>query len=286
MKKKIERVLFKSVFINIILVIFKISVGYIGKSRAMIADGINSVSDLTTDFIAIFGNRMSNKPSDKKHPFGYGQIEYLTSILVGLFIMLMGINLLFQAISGDITNPSIIVLFVSIVVFISKYCFSYYLLKKGNEYQNNILIASGIESKAGAMTTLFVIIAFIFSRLTPYCSIYRYSDNVCTFIIGIYIIIVSFGIIKENVINIIGVSEDNEEIVNKIKKKILSHEEIIKVNEVNLLKYGSYYSADIEVVMKKSMKLKDVSSITSKLKRQLCNKRTKIRYVKISVVSE
>ena len=63
--EKINRVLRKSIIINIILVIFKILIGYIGHSRSMIADGVNSVSDLITDFIAIFGNKMSNKKSNK-----------------------------------------------------------------------------------------------------------------------------------------------------------------------------------------------------------------------------
>lgn len=272
--------------VNIILVIFKLIVGVVGNSTAMIADGVNSVSDLITDFIAIFGNHMSNKKATPKHPFGYGQIEYLTSILVGIFIMLMGVNLLIQAVSTKATIPSYIVLFVSIVVFIVKYCFSYYLLTKGEEYANNILISSGLESKAAAMTTLFVIIAFIFSRLTPYCPIYIYSDNVCTFIIGLYVITVSLKILWENVNNIIGISEENDEYIEKIKKKILSYEEILDVKEINLLKYGSYYSANIEIVMKKNTKLKDIDEIVAKLKKKLCNKRTKIRYVKISAVSE
>ncbi len=286
MQKKVDTVLKKSMLVNIILVIFKMAIGYIGNSKAMIADGVNSISDLTTDWIAILGNHISHKPASKKHPFGYGQIEYLTSILVGLFILVMGINLLIQAVNNDISMPSNIVLIVSILVFLVKYSFSYYLLQKGEKSQNNILIASGLESKATAMTTLFVIIAFIFSRLTPYCSIYQYSDNVCTFAIGMYVIFVSFQILKENVIDIIGASEENETIINKIKKKILSYEEIINVNEIHLIKYGSYYSADIEITCKKNMKLKEVNEIVSKLKKRLCSKRNKIRYIKISVIAE
>lgn len=283
MKNKVDIVLIKSMFVNILLVIFKIIVGIIGKSQAMIADGINSVSDLTTDFIAIFGNHMSNKPASDKHPFGYGQIEYLTSLLVGIFVLIMGICLVVQAVTSDISIPSTIVLVVSIVVFIFKYSFSYYLLKKGEEYQNSILIASGIESKMAAMTTLFVIIAYIFSRLGPYASIYYYSDNVCTFVIGFYVIYVSFGIIRDNVIDVIGTNCDNE-YIDKIKKRVLSYEEVMDVKDINLLKYGSYYSADIEIVCKKSMRLSDIDVLIKKIKKRLCNKRNRIKYIKVSVV--
>jgi divalent metal cation (Fe/Co/Zn/Cd) transporter len=122
--------------------------------------------------------------------------------------------------------------------------------------------------------------------LSIYNSIYLYSDNICTFIIGIYIIYVSYKILKDNVISIIGVNEEDNDYIEKIKNKVLSSDEIVGVNNVNLLKYGSYYSCDIEVVMKKNIKLKDISIITNKLKRKLCNKRTRIRYITISVVPE
>ena len=282
--EKINRVLRKSIIINIILVIFKILIGYIGHSRAMIADGVNSISDLITDFIAIFGNKMSYKKANKKHPFGYGMIEYLTSIFVGLFILFMGIELIVQAFTLNLKVPSIFVLIVSLWLFFVKYLFSKYMFEKGKEYNSSILITSGMESKMGAMSTLFVIISFILSRLSVLNPIYLYSDNVCTFIIGIYIIYVSYNLLKENLINIIGVNEDNKEIINNIKDKILEDNNILEVRDINLLKYGSYYSANVEVVMKKNMRLKDVDREINKLKKNLCGKKTKIRYIKISVI--
>ena len=125
--EKVNKVLKESIVVNILLVIFKILVGYIGHSRAMIADGVNSISDLITDFIAIFGNKMSYKKSNKKHPFGYGKIEYLTSILVGFFIFFMGIELIINAFSPNLKTPDFIVLVTSIIIFFVKYIFSLYM---------------------------------------------------------------------------------------------------------------------------------------------------------------
>ena len=282
--EKINRVLRKSIIINIILVIFKILIGYIGHSRSMIADGVNSVSDLITDFIAIFGNKMSNKKSNKKHPFGYGKIEYLTSILVGFFVLFMGIELIINAFSPNLKTPDFIVLVASIVIFFSKYAFSLYMLNKGKEYKNSILISSSVESRAGAMTTLFVMVSFILSRLGNYNSVYLYSDNICTLLIGVYVIYISYKLLKENFINVIGVSEEDNGIINKIKEKILINNNVIEVNDVSLIKYGSYYSANIEIVMKKNMKLKDVDRQVNKIKKSLISMKLGLRYIKISVV--
>ena len=282
--EKINRVLRKSIIINIILVIFKILIGYIGHSRAMIADGVNSISDLITDFIAIFGNKMSNKKSNKKHPFGYGKIEYLTSILVGFFVLFMGIELIINAFSLNLKTPDFIVFVASIVIFFSKYAFSLYMLNKGKEYKNSILISSSVESRAGAMTTLFVMVSFILSRLGNYNSVYLYSDNICTLLIGVYVIYISYKLLKENFINVIGVSEEDNGIINKIKEKILINNNVIEVNDVSLIKYGSYYSANIEIVMKKNMKLKDVDRQVNKIKKSLISMKLGLRYIKISVV--
>ena len=282
--EKINRVLRKSIIINIILVIFKILIGYIGHSRAMIADGVNSISDLITDFIAIFGNKMSNKKSNKKHPFGYGKIEYLTSILVGFFVLFMGIELIINAFSLNLKTPDFIVFVASIVIFFSKYVFSLYMLNKGKEYKNSILISSSVESRAGAMTTLFVMVSFILSRLGNYNSVYLYSDNICTLLIGVYVIYISYKLLKENFINVIGVSEEDNGIINKIKEKILINNNVIEVNDVSLIKYGSYYSANIEIVMKKNMKLKDVDRQVNKIKKSLISMKLGLRYIKICVV--
>ena len=83
---KITRTLLVSVTVNICLVISKLIVGFLGNSKALIANGIHSLTDLITDGIAIIGNNFSKKPADSRHPYGYGQIEYVTNIIVGLVI--------------------------------------------------------------------------------------------------------------------------------------------------------------------------------------------------------
>ena len=87
---KIAKVMGVSIITNIFLSIVKIITGLIGKSSALIADGIHSFSDLSTDFIAIIGNYLSRKPADEKHPYGHGKIEYITSIIISLVILFLG----------------------------------------------------------------------------------------------------------------------------------------------------------------------------------------------------
>jgi cation diffusion facilitator family transporter len=275
--KKVSKILYQSIFLNTLLVLFKITTGILGRSSSIIADGIHSLSDLTTDIIAIIGNKLASKPADEKHPYGYGQVEYLTSIIVGVAIFLVGLFLCLKSFTINNSNTSILVLYISVIAFIVKLSFSKYLLKKGKEYKSSILVASGIESRADALTTLFVVISFIISKFNSY------ADNICTLVIGIYIIYISINIIKENVINVIGCIEDDETYIEKIRKLIRKNPEVLEINELELLRYGSYYSANICISLNRNLKLKDIDTIINKIKRQLCNKRTRISYIKVRV---
>ena len=203
---RVVKVLFKSVLVNICLVVAKFIIGIIGNSKALIANAIHSLSDLITDMISIFGYKLSKKPADEKHPLGYGQIEYITNIIVSFVILYLGIQTLITSFRTNQTLPSSIIMFISLFTAIIKYALSKYIYNKGKEYHNGILLVSGIESKADALTSCLVVLSVIFSMLTPYNDIYKYSDNVSTFIISIYIIYTAIKILKENTINIIGSS--------------------------------------------------------------------------------
>ena len=280
---KVVKVLLKSVLLNIILVITKLIFGFLGTSKALIANAIHSLSDLITDVISILGYHLSKKNPTKKHPFGYGQLEYLTNIFVGIVIMFLGIETLSNAFSSKITIPSDIILFTSIICAVLKYLFSSYMLRKGKEYKNSILIVSGIESKADSLTSMLVVISVLLSKLSVYNKLYSYSDNICTFIIGVYIIYVAVKILKENVLNIIGTTTDNIDLLNYVTTVILDEKEVEEISDLSIIKYGSYYVATIEIVLDKNIRARSISRLKSKIKKKLVNKTTNISYLTISI---
>ncbi len=279
---KTTRTLLVSIIVNMALVISKLIIGFLGSSRALIANGIHSLTDMITDIIAIVGNNLSRKPADTRHPYGYGQIEYVTNIIMGLTILILGVTQIFSAFSSNIDMPSNIIIYVSIIAMVVKYTLSRYITLKGKKYKSGLLIVSGFESKADALTTLFVIISALLSKLTVYNELYKYSDNVCTFVIGLYISYVSLKILKENAFDLIDKVEDNQELINKIKKKILKNIEIKDVTSLSLIKYGTYYTANVEIALNKNTKLKDIEAINKKLEKQLVNRRTRISYLVLS----
>lgn len=279
----VVKTLLKSIFINTFLVITKIIISIIGSSKALLANAIHSLSDLITDIIAIVGHLISKKPATKKYPLGFGKIEYLTNIIVGTVILFLGIESITNAFSTKLSIPSNIILIVSIISAIVKYILANYILNQGQKHKNGILIVSGIESKADALTCALVVISVILSKLTPYNSIYSYSDNVCTLIIGLYIVYIAFKILKENVLNIIGIAEENEVLINEVKQIVLNHKEVKEIKELSIIKYGSYYVATMELNLSKNITLKKINNLKASIKKQVISSNNNISYLTISV---
>lgn len=122
-----------SMIVNVFLSLIKIISGILGSCNSLIADGIHSISDLSTDIIAIIGNKLSLKPADNKHPYGHGKIEYLTSLIISIVILFLGFSIIYNTINRQTVIPKVWVLIVSFITIISKYFLSSFIIKQGKE---------------------------------------------------------------------------------------------------------------------------------------------------------
>ncbi|MDD2519141.1 MAG: cation diffusion facilitator family transporter, partial [Bacilli bacterium] len=158
---KSSKVMITSLLTNAFLVVIKIIFGLIGKSGALIVDAVHSLSDLATDLFSIVGIKLSSKPADKKHPYGHGRLEYLTSIGIGLIIGIVGIYIIYNSVNRKVVIPKTFILYILFFDIIVKLILSRYIIRKGKEYKNNILISSGHESKMDVLSTGIVILSTI-----------------------------------------------------------------------------------------------------------------------------
>lgn len=281
--EKVTKVLVKSLIVNILLTLTKFVFGIIYKSKVLVADGIHSLSDLATDIVSIYGSKLSLKPADTEHPYGHGKIEYLTSIVVGAVILALALSLLGNSLNAKTTITSNMVLYVTIFTILAKYLISRYILSKGVKYKSNLLIASGKESRSDVISSAIVIITYFLSKLSSYSKIFLYSDTIGTFIIGLIILKTAYRILKENIVSILGESEQDEEYLDKIREIILENSEVVNIEELNIIKYGHYYQANITINMDSNVTLEDARVVSNRIKKKLINKKTRISYAKISI---
>ena len=269
---KVNKVMLISFITNILLAFLKIISGFLGASGALIADGIHSFSDMITDIFAVIGNIISKKPADSNHPFGHGNVEYLTCLSIGLIIGIMGIKVIYEAIVGYSTIPSLYVAIISIITIIIKLLLSNYILKKGKQYDSNILLSSGSESLGDVISSLVVFISVLISKLSNINKIFLYSDKIAMIIVGVLILKISFEVLKENVSNLLGRMVEDKEYINYINKVIKNHKEIIKVDSLIIIKFGLFKKIDCEVAMNENMKLKKVHEIIDNIEKEIKTK--------------
>ncbi len=281
--EKVTKVLVKSLIVNVLLTLTKFVFGIIYKSKVLVADGIHSLSDLATDVVSIYGSKLSLKPADTEHPYGHGKIEYLTSIVIGAVILALALSLLGNSLNAKNTIASNMVLYVTIFTILAKYLISRYILSKGVKYKSNLLIASGKESRSDVISSAIVIVTYFLSKLSSYSKIFLYSDTIGTFIIGLIILKTAYRILKENIVSILGESEQDEEYLDKIRKIILENSEVVNIEELNIIKYGHYYQANITINMDSNVTLEDARVVSNRIKKKLINKKTRISYAKISI---
>lgn len=281
MNKTIQTMLI-SMIVNTILSILKVAVGIIGKSGALIADGFHSFSDLITDIVAIVGSKLASKPADENHPYGHGKIEYITSILISIMIIFLGVTISINAITEKITIPTKIVIIVTIFTIISKLLLSNYILKCGKKYNSNILISSGLESRTDVISSIVVLISALISALTKYISLFKYADKVAMLIVSILIIKTGIDLLKENMSNVLGESEYNTDLTKRLEKIILNNKNVIKIDELVLIKYGSYYKLISDIGMNENNSLKYVHDVLEKLEEQI-KKETNIKFITFHV---
>lgn len=227
---------FIGIFINILLVIFKASIGVLTNSIAILLDAVNNLSDVLSSTITIIGTKLSEKEADREHPLGHGRIEYLSAMIVASIILYAGITALIESVKkivsptvAEYTNISLVIMGVSIIV---KILLGTYIKKTGQKVESQSLIASGKDALFDAIISTSVLITaiiFIFYRI----SLEAYVGA----LISIVIIKSGIEILKESIDDILGKRVDKK-LLKKIKKTICEDHNITGAYDLMLHNYG------------------------------------------------
>ena len=228
--KKIQYILFVILILNIIVAVSKIVMGNISKSSAMSADGFASLADGLSNVIAIVGVYLASKPEDEDHQYGHGKIEIITGLIIGLFLLYAGFNVVLEAI-GKIKNPvdiniSPLSLLVMLFTLVINIIVAYYEYKKGNELNSPVLIADSLHTKSDIFVTVGVIIALILIRL----GMSYILDPVASFVVSLMIFYAAYNVFKENINILIDVKiVDDKEVKNLVMTEYPCVKEMHKI---------------------------------------------------------
>ena len=233
---------------NFVLSAFKLLVGYLANSVSVIADGINNVTDALSSAITIIGTKLSDKKPDRKHPFGYGRVEYLSSLIIGIIILYAGFDMLKNSIQKIIhpeaNDYSVLTLVVISVAILVKVAIGIYTKKKGKQLDSEALTASGKDALNDVIASSATLVAAIV-YMTTKRSIEAWVGA------GISLLILKAGVetILETAGHILGKSTELE-LATAVRESIASFPEVEGVYDLVIHSYGKRSqlgSAHIEV---------------------------------------
>ena len=233
---------------NLFLFVIKFVIGTIVHSVSIQADGVNNLTDAGSNIISILSFHLSNKPADKDHPFGHERTETITSLFVGILILVLGFETAKESISKvihpgsiDFRLASVIILLVSIIV---KFWMYTYNKKLSKTYDSSLLEATALDSISDVCGTTAVLVSTLLSPVLHFN-----LDGYMGIVVSGIIIYGAYGLLRDMINSLIGEAPDPE-LVHNIVDRIMAHPAILGVHDMMIHNYGPnkiFASAHVEV---------------------------------------
>lgn len=234
--------------INLLIFLLKIIIGFMSNSVAIISDAINNLSDSMSSLVTIVGTKIAAKPADKEHPYGHGRTEYIASLIVGIFIILVGFELLKTSIE-NIFNPKVleistymaVILVISILLKLYMYFYNIQAYKMSGSTLNKMV---SVDSMNDVLATSLVLVSVIVGKI--------FNINIDPYVgIFISIVVLKSGIeIFLEIGNKLMGKEIPQETIEEMTEIILEGKYIKGVHQIEIHEYGRrklYGSCHVEV---------------------------------------
>lgn len=262
----INRITYLAIIINIFLSAIKITTGIIGSSKSAVADGVHSLSDLSTDLAILIGVKFWSAPPDENHPYGHGRIETLVTVFIGLILAVVGVSIGYEAISTirdpHIDRPKWIALIgIGFSIILKELLFRWTIVLS-KRLKSSSLNANAWHHRSDSISSIpafiAVSISIIFSGL-------EFVDHIGAIIVAFIIIKVSLGILLNSFEELTdsGICKKDIDIIKKIAMGI---ENVKDVHAVRSRKYNSGNYIDLHVLVDDNMSVKKGHDIAEKVK--------------------
>lgn len=233
---------------NLLLTVFKLIAGFLANSIAVILDAVNSLTDAGSSILTIVGTKLSNKKPNKEHPYGYGRLEYVTSMAIAVIILYAGIASLVESVKKVIwpetLSYSMLTVVVIVVAVLTKIVMSIYFNRVGTSVNSQPLIASGKDNMFDAILSAGTLLSALLSMVFDIN-----IDGIIGTLISLFIVKAGLDILKEAISSVIGERVDTD-YAHQLEAFIGSFEGVHGVYDLSIDNYGPNErvgSAHIEV---------------------------------------
>jgi cation diffusion facilitator family transporter len=256
-----------SVVINTILFGLKYWVGIQTFSIAIIADAWHTLSDTLTSLVVIVGFKMSSKPADKKHPFGHGRAEVISSIIIATLLAVVGFSFLLASIqkyrnqeSASFNKLAIIMFIISVI---AKEGLAQYSFRLGKNINSQSLMADGWHHRSDAIASMMILVGMFVD--------FWWIDSIMGILVSLIIFYTTYKILKESISILIGEepSETFKADIIKIITRSIPHD--VSLHHLHSHIYGDSKELTFHIKLPADMKLEEAHKIAEKLEKEIKN---------------
>lgn len=243
-----QRCTWVSVAINLVLTVLQLVVGYFGRSQALIADGLHSLSDLLSDFLVLFANRQSNRHADARHPYGHARIETAATLLLGAALAALGVGLLIAA-GMKLQDPANlqpvhpVALWVALLTLVAKEGLFHYLMAVAKRVRSQLLAANAWHSRSDAASSLVVLVGIAGNLMG-----FVFLDLVAAAVVGVMIARMGVKLAQEALAELIDTGLDAAE-VRAIRDTLRNTPGVCGLHELRTRKMADNALVDAHIVV-------------------------------------
>ena len=252
-----------TIIVNVLLAGFKIAAGIIGRSNAMIADGVHTLSDVLTTFIVLAGLKISSKEADEKHQYGHEKYESVFAKILSILLLLTGGLIGFESfkilISGVVTKPKSIALIAALISIIVKEAMYWYTIKVAKQIKSISMEADAWHHRSDALSSIGTFLGILGASLG-----FSALDPIAGIIVSIFVIKVGVELYIKSVKELTDESA-SEQLIIEMKEKICSIEGVEEIKSLKSRIFGNKIYVDLEIFVDQNITVKEGHDIAEKV---------------------
>jgi cation diffusion facilitator family transporter len=266
-------------FLNVVLAGIKLWGGIVGRSQALVADAVHSVSDLFSDVIVLLGLRWGRKAADEDHPYGHGRIETIATLLVGFFLLVVSLGIAYNAILSiyhhRISDPSLLALIIAAISIIAKEAMYWWTVMVGRRINSMALQANAWHHRSDALSSVAVLAGVGAAYINPG---WRLADSFAALVVSFFILRVaaslSWAAFKE-----LADTMPEDEVLAEIDKVARSINGVRNVHDIKARRSGPNLLVELHVVVDKNITVLQGHAIAKDVEACLLSREIGIRRI-------
>lgn len=273
-EKDIYKVTLWGTAVNALLVVVKFVAGIAGRSAALVADAVHSLTDFVTDIIVLIFVKISGKPRDEEHGYGHGKFETLATMIIGVILLGTGIGLLVNSLrlivaslgGAELPEPGWIALAVALLSIVAKEGLYRYTVREGRRLHSDAVVANAWHHRSDAISSIGTVVGIAGAMF--FGARWRILDPVAAAVVSVFIIKAGYDIIRPALNELLEGSLPKEQTAT-LERIICSVPGVDGFHNLRSRKIGSGIAVDVHIKMDGNMRLTQAHDIATQVESRI-----------------